>query len=40
MKTDKSQDKYTEITKEIREEKMNWSFEEFLEKAKEEEKAK
>lgn len=38
MKTDKSQDKYTEITKEIREEKMNWSFEEFLEKAKEEEK--
>lgn len=38
MKTDKSQDKYTEITKEIREEKMTWSFEEFLEKATQEEK--
>ncbi|SFJ01395.1 hypothetical protein SAMN05421638_1838 [Kaistella treverensis] len=38
MEKSKSQDKYTEITREIREEKMNWSFEEFLEKANEEEK--
>ncbi|KIA84261.1 hypothetical protein OA84_01575 [Kaistella solincola] len=38
MEKSKSQDKYTEITKEIREEKMNWSFEEFLGKANEEEK--
>lgn len=33
MKTDKSQDKYDEIFQELREEKMNWDFEDFLAEA-------
>ena len=33
MKTDKSQDKYNEIFQELREEKMNWDFEDFLAEA-------
>ncbi len=37
MKTDKSQDKYTEIFQELREEKMNWDFEDFLAEAEKEE---
>ena len=36
MKTDKSQDKYNEIFQELREEKMNWDFEDFLEEAEKE----
>ena len=31
MSTDKSQDKYKEILREIKEEKMDWKFEDFLE---------
>ncbi len=38
MKKDQSQDKYAEITQEFKEEKMNWDFEDFLEKTKQEEK--
>ena len=38
MKKDQSQDKYKEITQELKEEKMNWDFEDFLEKTKQEEK--
>ena len=38
MKKDQPQDKYKEITQEIKEEKMNWDFEDFLKKTKEEEK--
>lgn len=30
MKTDRSQDKYNEIFQELKEEKMNWDFEEFM----------
>ena len=33
MKTDRSQDKYNEIFQELREEKMNWDFENFLAEA-------
>ncbi|MCQ4036145.1 hypothetical protein [Kaistella montana] len=33
MKTDKSQDKYNEIFRELRDEKMNWDFEDFLAEA-------
>ena len=33
MKTDKSQDKYNEIFQELKEEKMNWDFEDFLAEA-------
>ena len=40
MKTDKSQDKYSEIFQELREEKMNWDFEDFLAEAEKEEKEK
>ena len=40
MKTDKSQDKYSEIFRELREEKMNWDFEDFLAEAIKEEKEK
>lgn len=38
MKTDKSQDKYDEIFRELREEKMNWDFEDFLAEAEKEKK--
>ena len=38
MKKDQTQDKYKEITQELKEEKMNWDFEDFLEKSKQEEK--
>ena len=38
MKKDQAQDKYKEITQELKEEKMNWEFEDFLEKTKQEEK--
>ncbi|MBH1960102.1 MAG: hypothetical protein I8H68_08325 [Flavobacteriia bacterium] len=38
MKTDRSQDKYNEIFQELREEKMNWDFEDFLAEAEKEEK--
>lgn len=38
MKTDRSQDKYSEIFQELREEKMNWDFEDFLAEAEKEEK--
>lgn len=38
MENDKLNDKYQEITKEIQKEKMNWDFEDFLKKTKEEEK--
>ena len=38
MKKDQAQDKYKEITQDLKEEKMNWDFEDFLKKAKEEEK--
>lgn len=38
MKKNQSQNKYTEITQELKEEKMNWDFEDFLEKTKQEEK--
>lgn len=38
MKTDKSQDKYDEIFQELREEKMNWDFEDFLAEAEQEKK--
>ena len=37
MKTDKSQDKYSEIFQELREEKMNWDFEDFLAEAEKDE---
>ena len=37
MKTDRSQDKYNEIFQELREEKMNWDFEDFLAEAEKEE---
>ncbi|MCB4235854.1 hypothetical protein LDL59_14310 [Kaistella anthropi] len=36
MKTDKSQDKYNEIFQELREEKMNWDFEDFVAEAEKE----
>lgn len=36
MKTDKSQDKYNEIFQELREEKMNWDFKDFLAEAEKE----
>lgn len=35
MKTDKSQDKYQDIFQELKEEKMNWDFEDFLTQAEE-----
>ena len=38
MEKDKAQDKYKEITQELKEEKLNWDFEDFLEKTKREEK--
>lgn len=38
MKKDQSQDKYKEITQKLKEEKMNWDFQDFLEKTKKEEK--
>lgn len=38
MKTDKSQDKYTEIFGGLKDEKMNWDFDDFLAKAENEEK--
>ena len=38
MKKDQTQDKYKEITQELKQEKMNWDFEDFLEKTKQEEK--
>lgn len=38
MEKDKAQDQYKEITQELKEEKMNWDFEDFLEKTKQEEK--
>lgn len=38
MKKDHSEDKYKEITQELKDEKMNWDFEDFLEKTKHEEK--
>ncbi|WP_312819720.1 hypothetical protein [Kaistella carnis] len=38
MKKDQTQDKYKEITKELKDEKMNWDFEDFLQKTKQEEK--
>lgn len=40
MKTDRSQDKYSEIFRELREEKMNWDFEDFLAEAENEEEEK
>lgn len=38
METNKHDKKYTEIFQELKEEKMNWDFEDFLAKTKEEEK--
>jgi hypothetical protein len=38
MKKDQIQDKYKEITQELKEEKMNWDFDDFLEQTKQEEK--
>lgn len=38
MKKDQTQDKYKEIAQELKQEKMNWDFEDFLEKTKQEEK--
>lgn len=38
MEKDKVQDKYKEITQELKEDKMNWDFEDFLKKTKQEEK--
>ncbi|KEY18454.1 hypothetical protein [Kaistella antarctica] len=38
MEKDQAQDKYREITQDLKEEKMNWDFEDFLEKTKQEEK--
>ncbi|KIA89705.1 hypothetical protein [Kaistella jeonii] len=38
MEKDRSQDKYKEITQELKEEKMNWDFEDFLKKTEESEK--
>ena len=38
MKKDTTDDQYNEITQELKEEKMNWDFEDFLEKTKQEEK--
>jgi len=38
MKKDTTDDQYKEITQELKEEKMNWDFEDFLEKTKQEEK--
>lgn len=40
MKTDRSQDKYNEIFQELKEEKMNWDFEDFLAEAEKEEEEK
>ena len=37
MKTDESQDKYSEIFQELKEEKMNWDFEDFLAEAEKDE---
>lgn len=38
MKKDNTEDQYKKITQELKEEKMNWDFEDFLEKTKQEEK--
>ena len=38
MEKDQAQDKYKKITQDLKEEKMNWDFEDFLEKTKQEEK--
>ena len=38
MKKNQAQDKYKEITQDLKQEKMNWDFEDFLEKTKQEEK--
>ena len=38
MEKDKTQDQYKEITQELKKEKMNWDFEDFLDKTKQEEK--
>lgn len=38
MEKDRSKDKYKEITQELKEEKMNWDFEDFLKKTEESEK--
>ncbi|MDP2454276.1 MULTISPECIES: hypothetical protein [unclassified Kaistella] len=38
MKKDNTEDQYKKITQELNEEKMNWDFEDFLEKTKQEEK--
>ena len=38
MKKDNTEDQYKKITQEIKEEKMNWDFEDFLQKAEENEK--
>ena len=38
MKKDQAQDKYKEITQDLKEEKMTWDFEDFLDKTKKEEK--
>ncbi|MGA9213044.1 hypothetical protein [Kaistella sp.] len=38
MKKDQYRDKYKEITQELKDEKINWDFEDFLEKTKQEEK--
>ena len=38
MKKDTTDDQYKEITQELKKEKMNWDFEDFLEKTKQEEK--
>ncbi|QDP84716.1 hypothetical protein FNJ88_03810 [Chryseobacterium sp. SNU WT5] len=38
MEKDKVQDKYKKITQELKKEKMDWDFEDFLEKTKQEEK--
>ena len=34
MKKDTTDDQYNEITQELKKEKMNWDFEDFLEKTK------
>lgn len=38
MKKDTTEDKYKEITQDLKKEKMDWDFEDFLEKTKEDEK--
>lgn len=38
MKKDNTEDQYKKITQELKEEKMHWDFEDFLEKTKQEEK--